>query len=719
MKKYILKSDCPAKDWEHASPIGNGCMGAMVYGNVATERIQLNHEKLWSEVTDRTLTSPDFREKIDTFREMFLNGNPLEAENWINENLAHAQHRVASYETAGELFLDFNCEEEQKDYKREINLNDGILTVSYKKGDVNYNRTYFASYPAKVITAKLSADKPKSISFDAYFKRENTVTYTANADSLQVRVKTAKGEHYLDIKIDFIPIGGKSETVGDKIRIINANECQIIISMSAERAEIKSYETLLKEHIDDFSSLMARSDIILPENAQLEELPVSQRLAAIRNGAEDNGLFSLYFQFGKYLLISSSRPGTLPANLQGVWNQDIEAIWGSDYHTNINLQMNYWPSEVANLPECHLPLFDYMENCILKSGKETAKINYKCRGMVLHHVSDIYGHTVPSNGPWSLWPMGGAWLCYHYYEHYLYTLDEKFLRERAYNVFKENVLFFLDFMFEDENGRLLTGPSSSPENKFYSDGKAIFLCLSPTMDVEIISGLFRIFLDTQKTLNICDELTQEVETALKKMPPLKVGKRGQLMEWLEDYDEVEPGHRHISHAFALYPDCAINPNTPELFEAIKKSIEIRLENGGGHTGWSRAWIILMYARLLMPEKALENFLELLKKSTNDNFLDIHPPFQIDGNFGGAAGLTEMLLQSQNGVILLLPALPKNWHKGEAKGLACRGGVTVDFAWENSKLTSATFYSETPRQIKIKLQDKTEEITVNGKYVLNV
>ncbi len=726
MNNHVIRLSSPAEDWEHASPIGGGSFGAMLFGGTSTEKIYLCEESIWAG-EERDTTIKDFKERVDTLRSMYLEGKITEIDPWAEEHLGEGIERIMSYEYAGLMSIDFDDKSKAESYSRNLQLNNGLFEASYAKNGNRITETAFCSYADETTAIKLTAEK--EISFSLSFTRENTESVTFLNNLLLVRAKTACGKHGFAVGIK-IETDGEIEYKDGKVRITDTTDTVLFVSVATSfnfdsdfeavcldiLSEAEDFEEMKDAACADFSELFNRSDIDFSEDESITSLFTDERVMRIKNdkNAKDDALISLYFAFGKYLLIASSREGTLPANLQGVWVEKTENPWNSDYHTNINLQMNYWLPEVANISECHMPLFDYMNEFLLESGKKTAKENYGCRGTVLHHLSDIYGFTTPADGIWGVWPMGGAWLSFHMWEHYLYTNDKEFLKECAYDYLHECALFFMDFMFEGPDGYLLSGPSMSPENEYYPvEGNTDItatIAFSPTMDIEIIGGTLRNYIETENILGINPEDKRKAEETLKKLPPLKVGKNGCLQEWLYDYGEPEPGHRHISHAFALYPDNMITEATPELFDAIRNTLHRRLSFGGGHTGWSRAWLINLFARLKDGKNTYEHIRLLLEKSTHTNLFDIHPPFQIDGNFGGAAGIAESLLQSHEEYISLLPAA-KDGLTGSFTALKARGNITVSANFSDSKVTSFTLSSPEDKTVKVKANGNMYEVEV--------
>ena len=720
----------PANEWNEALPIGNGRLGAMIFGGVKKEYLQLNEDSVWSAgPIDRN--NPDALAKLPEIRKLVMEGKINEAERLASLALSGIPECQRYYQPLGNFYFDTGHGDVDS-YVRELDISSGISRVKYSVNNINYSREYFSSTVDQSIIIRLTSDVPKSISLVAVLK---SASKTYGAEIVDANTLMLKGcgngedsiKFYLAVKA--VLTGGSINTVGENLVIENADSVTLILSAATsfrhkdykevcfeyiKNALGYTYKELFIRHAEDYKALFDRMSINLQgeaEETDLDKLPTNERLQRVREGYDDAALVSLYFQFGRYLLISSSRPGTLPANLQGIWNKDMMPAWDSKYTININTEMNYWPAEICNLAECHLPLFDHIER-MREHGRKTAKKMYGCRGFVAHHNTDIWGDTAPQDVVRSstFWPMGAAWLCLHLWEHYEFNCDIEFLK-KVYETMKESAEFFVDFLIEDSKGRLVTCPSISPENQYIlPNGETGTLCLGPSMDSQIIRSLFTRCIKAAELLKIDKDFCDELEVIISKLPKIEIGKYGQIKEWAEDYDEIDPGHRHISHLFALYPGNIITmKDTPDLANGARNTLVRRLANGGGHTGWSRAWIINMWARLEDGEKVYENVMELLRKSTLDNLLDNHPPFQIDGNFGGTAGITEMLLQSHAKELNILPALPKAWVNGFVKGVRARGGFEIDIKWENMKLDRVTIKPMVTGITKIMYRGKVVEL----------
>jgi len=758
------------KGWVEALPIGNGKAGAMVFGGIARERIQLNEESLWAGYF-ADANNPKALSALPTVRRLMFEGKEDEAEE-LSKNALGAVTKLGVYQTMGDLWLRFDGLDagQATDYQRSLDLEKAITTTSFTINQVRYQREAFASHPQNVLVLRLTASTPAGISTTLKLTREKDAVSLIEQGKLVLR-----GQVYLpdsqrvnrgmkfETQVKPVIKGGTLLARGDSLVIRQASEVVLYIAQATSytgqnptqvcsallsKASARPFQALRQEHITDYQKLFGRLQLTL-NGVRAEEAwkrPTNELVESVRQDSTGNDFMTvLQYQYARYLMIACSRPGDLPANLQGLWNEHLKPAWASDYHTNINLQMNYWFVETANLADCHKPLIAYMQQMI-PYGQQTARKQYGAGGWVMHHAMDIFGRTAPDQGGVGVWPVGGAWLSRHAYEHFLFSHDKQLLRTQIYPQIKGAAQFMLDFLVEIPEGlpfagRLVTNPSHSPENTYEKpDGKQLMLGYGATMDTEIIQDVFDNCLEaidilSQDTPSFDQAFRQQLLAAKSRLVPIQIGPSGRILEWMEDYKEPELGHRHISHLYSLYPDNAFSlVKTPALAQAALRTLETRLKgnpnhpkfrygsydpflNGKGGTGWGRVWVSLFYSRLGMGNEALRHHRILQSNFVLPNLMGIaHGTFQIDNVFGNAATTSEMLIQSQDGFINLLPALPDAWASGQANGFRATSGFEVSMSWAQKRLTSARIQSRAGQPCRVKGINPIVRVSSEGKTV---
>ena len=743
--KLVLKQ--PARRWVDAFPVGNGRIGAMVFGAPDMDRLALNHEELWRGADrhlDVPVTSP---EQLAEIRAALFARDFILARDLCSRYLSGPDPGSASvtlgaiqpYQPMGDLRIIQPGGECVHSYERGLQLDTATARTSFILSNVRYVRECFVSAPHNLLVVRLTADKPAALTCGIRLDRcadpDCQLESWSSDSGCGFRGRFLEGIEFA-AQARITVRGGSVTSCGPSdLAVRGADEVLICVAMAvaaepgapdpadACRAILAAApadaEDLRGQHLAEYQRLWGRCTLDLPSPQDVLELPLDERLLRVRGGERDPALHALYFDYGRYLLLSSSRSCNLPANLQGLWNADLRPAWNSDFHIDINLEMNYWPAEAVNLPECTQPLFRYLEEMI-PGARLAARNYYQCRGIHMGTGDRWQLHRYLAAG-WDIWPTGGAWLAHHFWWRWEYSHDESFLREHAYPFLRENADFFEDFLTRDPQGRLVTAPSQSPENTFVGGPSPVTYCAGPTMDYIFIREILERCLEASTLLGIDADRRANWERILSEIPPFQTGRHGQLQEWLDDEEENDLGHRHLSHLIGVFPGEMMTPERlPEFHQAALVSLNRRMAAGGGHTGWSRSWVSCLWARFGEAEKAYDDLSHLITDYTTASFLDTHPygnpdglVVQIDGNFGGTAAICEMLMQSHGGMIRLLPALPAAWPDGDVRGLRARGGYTVDISWRQGLITRAVIACDRPGSVRLRLPLGASAFNVEG------